>query len=181
MSPLLLVPALLTPGVAVLGLVLRAHATYPAGPLPGSIFSAKEQAILAAAANAFFPPGGPIPISGTEAGVVAYMDRYVRRMAPAKRMLIRLLLRFVEHGPWIFGPRPVRFSLLRPAEQIRVLKAMSASALYFRRLSFLSLRMLLTMAYLANEEVARRIGALPCAAPFDAADRAPLGAQEAFA
>ena len=33
--------------------------------------SAREQAIVAACADALFPPGGPIPVSGTEAGLVA--------------------------------------------------------------------------------------------------------------
>lgn len=172
-------------GLLFRGLVLG----YPPAPLAASILDAKEQAILAAAADSFFPPGGPIPLSGTEAGVVAYMDRYLRRVARPQRFLIRLLLRLIEHGPWIFGPRHARFTRLTPPERAEVLQRMSQSGLYLRRVSFLSLRVMLTMGYLANEEVARRIGALPCAAPFEppapasrrGGDRAPLSIRPAFA
>ncbi|MEO7331443.1 MAG: hypothetical protein ABI193_22905 [Minicystis sp.] len=171
---------------AALGLLLRGVLLgYPRAPLAGSILSAKEQAILAASADAFFPPGGPIPLSGTEAGVVAYMDRYVRRIGRPQRVLIRLLLRLIEHGPWIFGPRPARFTRLTPAERIEVLRRMSLSRVYFRRLSFLSLRVMLTMGYFANDQVARQIGALPCASPFEPPEppepRAPLVARPSFA
>ncbi len=191
-SPLAIaIPAL---GIATLltalALLLRGVVFgYPRAPLAGSILSAKEQAILAASADAFFPPGGPIPLSGTEAGVVAYMDRYLRRVGRSQRVLIRLLLQLIEHGPWIFGPRPARFTRLSPAERTEVLLRMSLSGVYFRRVSFLSLRVMLTMGYLANDQVARQIGALPCASPFDppapssrrSAEPAPLSTGPAFA
>ncbi len=80
--------------------------------------SRKEQAILAAAADALFPPGGPIPLSGTEAGAIPYLDAYVGRVDAGQRALMRLLFQAVEHGPWIFGPRFARFTRLDPAARI---------------------------------------------------------------
>jgi hypothetical protein len=136
---------------------------YPRPALPARVLSAKEQAILAACADALFPPGGPIPLSGTEAGLVAYTDRYVARATRPTRALLRLLFHFVEHGPWIFGPRCARFTRLGADDRRTALDRMARSPIYFRRVAFLSLRTLLTMGYLANEEVLRAIG-IPCGA-----------------
>jgi hypothetical protein len=131
---------------------------YPPAALSPAALSAKEQAIVAACADALFPPGGPIPLSGTDAGLVPYMDHSVQRLPRATALLIRLLFLFIEHGPWIFGPRLARFTRLRPEERVRALRGMATSRIYFRRVAFLSLRTMLSMGYLANEAVARRIG-----------------------
>lgn len=130
---------------------------YPDKSFTDGFLSAKEQAIVAAFADTLFPPGGPIPISGTQAGLVAYFDRYVSGLPPQQGVLIRLLLWFVEHGPWVFGPRPVRFTSLKERDRLRVMEAMRTSPIYFRRIAFLSMRTMLTMGYLAHPEVAREM------------------------
>jgi hypothetical protein len=151
----------------VLALLIRAiFLGYPRAALQGVLLSRKEQAIVSACADALFPPGGPIPVSGTEAGLVRYLDSYLGRLPRTPRILVRLLLFSVEHGPWIFGPRPARFTRLRPVERVAVLRAMARSELYFRRVSFLSLRTVLTMGYLAHPEVQRQLKIVPDSAPF---------------
>jgi hypothetical protein len=163
--------ALLLLAVAAVALVLWAargiFLGYPRSALRSVLLSRKEQAIVTACADALFPPGGPIPVSGTDAGLVGYMDTYLGRLPRVPRLLVRLLLISVEHGPWIFGPRPARFTKLRPVERIAVLRAMARSSIYFRRLSFLSLRTMMTMGYLAHPEVARRMHIEPDARPFE--------------
>ena len=128
--------------------------------------SRKEQAILAAAADAMFPPGGPIPLSGTDAGAIPYLDAYVGRVDRTQRALMRLLFQAVEHGPWLLGPRLSRFTRLGVADRIVYLRKLAKSDLYFLRIIFLSLRVMLTMAYLANDNVARRMRIEPNLAPF---------------
>jgi hypothetical protein len=174
MSPLL--PSVFILGVAgvavlvALGLLVRRiFFGYPAPSAGCTLLSRKEQAIVAACANTLFPAGGPIPLSGTEAGAVLYMDRYIGRISANQRGLIRLLLHAVEHTPWVFGPTWARFTRLSAAEQVAVLQSMSTSRIYFRRVMFLSLRVILTMGYLANDEVARRIGMVFRSTPFDVA------------
>jgi hypothetical protein len=155
---------------------------YPRASLPPSAYlSPKEQAVVAALADSLFPAGGPIPISGTEAGLVSYMDAYLRRTPPQMRLLIRLLFLFIEHGPWLFGPRRVRFTRQRPEERVASLADMAASSIYFRRVSFLSIRTMLSMGYLANPAVARRIGWVEHCAPFEVAEAASRGAKELVA
>ena len=154
---------------------------YPPGQVAGAMLSRKEQAVVAACADALFPPGGPIPVSGTEAGLVRYMDTYLRGLPPLPRLLGRLLFHSVEHGPWIFGPRPVRFTRLRPAERVAVLREMAESDLYFRRVSCISMRTMMTMGYLAHPEVARRIQIVPNATPFEPRKGSARAQREVYA
>ncbi|HVY45725.1 MAG TPA: hypothetical protein VHB21_07590 [Minicystis sp.] len=153
-------------------LVVRAVSFgYPKPAFAAKNLARKEQAIVAAVADAMFPKGGPIPLSGTEAGLVGYMDAYVGRMPNPSRLLCRLLLRLLEHGPWLFGPRRTRFTRLSQRERLAALDDMRTSSIYFRRVAFLSMRTMLTMGYLANGDVARSMR-MPLA---------PLAGEEAFA
>ncbi|WP_437941331.1 gluconate 2-dehydrogenase subunit 3 family protein [Sorangium sp. So ce341] len=156
---------------AAVGLARRASAP----GAPARALSVRERAIVAACADALFPAGGPIPLSGTEAGLVEYMERYVARTPRPLRPYMRLLLHFVELSPCVFGPRRARFTRLAQADRIAVLASMSQSCIYLRRVTFLSLRTMLSMGYLANEKVARAIGVACCPTPFErrAAARAP--------
>ena len=163
-------------------LVRAVVAGYPPAQLAdGARLSRKEQAIVAACADALFPPQGPIPLSGTDAGLVAYMDAYVRRLPRAPRILVHLLIHSMEHGPWIFGPRPARFTRLRPAERVAVLRAMATSRIYFRRVSCLSMRAMMTMGYLAHPDVARKIRIVSDTAPFDATRPVPAPTRVSYA
>ena len=153
---------------AVVLLIRGVFLGYPRGALPaGSMLSAKEQAVVAAVADALFPAEGPIPVSGTEAGLVLYMDTHTRRVPPGIRVLIHLLIAFIEHGPWLFGPKHARFTRLRPIERVEALDAMVKSSLYLRRVSFFSIRTILSMGYLANAKVAESIGFIAHISPFD--------------
>lgn len=138
---------------------------YPRRRLKTALLSAKEQAIVAACAETLFPEHGVMPLGGTQAGVVEYLDRHIAQLPNDKRRLIRLLLAFVEHSPWFFGPAR-RFSALAPKRRQAFLFAMSQSRFYFRRLCFLSLRTLLCMAYLAHPEIAARVGSTANLTPF---------------
>ncbi len=131
---------------------------YPPRSVPTGKLTRKEQAVIAACADAYFPAGGPIPISGTEAGLVAYMESYMDRLPSTTRFLSRALLLIVEHGPLFFGPRFARFTRLSPEERIASLKGMGESSIYFRRICFTSMRAMLTMGYLANPTVCRQMG-----------------------
>lgn len=129
--------------------------------------SSHEQAFVRAAADAVFPPGGALPISGTEAGAVAHVDRYVGSLSPRSRVLIRLLFFLLEHAT-LFFPAPGwngirRFSKLSPAQRVAVLDGWGRSRLAARRTVFQSLRAIVTMAYFANPGVLRAMGLAPLA------------------
>jgi hypothetical protein len=161
----MIVPIFATAAAA--GLLARGlFAGYPAQRVPDGLLDAKEQTIVAACADTLFPPGGPIPLSGTDAGLVEYMEGYFERLPSQQRVLVRLLLWFIEHGPWVFGPRPVRFTSLDEEGRLRVLESMRTSPIYFRRIAFLSIRTMLTMGYLANADVARAMNMTADPDPF---------------
>jgi len=160
-------------GVLFAALVARAlFAGYPPKLLGDSIMNQHQQALVAACADAFFPPGGPIPVSGTEAGLVAYTDGYLRRLNARGRFLLRLLFVFFELSPFVFGPRLRRFSQLALADRLTLLSQMAKSDIYFRRVAFLSMRTVLTMGYLSNARVAASMCMVMDPAPFEAK---PLG------
>lgn len=140
-------------------------AGYPKKVFEPSVLSAKEQAILSACADALFPHGGPLPLSGTEAGVLPFFDAMLRQLPKQNRLLIRALLFLLEHGPWVINRRS---RLTRQAPEVRVdtLRAWSESRHYLLRTAFIGIRALLTMAYLENHDVASRIGLLPNTDPF---------------
>ncbi|WP_437681320.1 gluconate 2-dehydrogenase subunit 3 family protein [Sorangium sp. So ce131] len=160
---------------ALAALVFAFRSRSPFSRSLGRALTAKERSIVAACADALFPPGGPIPLSGTEAGLVDYMERYVARSPRALRPYLRLLLHVVELSPLFFGPRRARFTRLCQADRIAVLAAMAQSRIYLRRVTFLSLRTVLSMGYLANEKVAVAIGVACCATPFERRAAAAAG------
>ncbi len=145
----------ITVGVAV---AARRLFGYAQPTLSDSVLNRQEQALVLTAADAFFPPGGPIPVSGREAGILRYIDGYVRRAQRMQRILMHLLFAFTELSPLMFGPRRARFTKLNLDEQRTFLHGMFASQIYFRRIAFTSLRAMMTMAYCANAEVCRTMG-----------------------
>ncbi|HEY4119526.1 MAG TPA: hypothetical protein VGM56_16775 [Byssovorax sp.] len=170
MMPLVIPLVALAIGAALALVVVRATLLgYPPPRLPDAkMLSRKEQAVIGACSDAFFPAGGPIPVSGNDAGLVAYMDDYLGRMTQASRVLVRLLFVLLEHGPWLFGPRRARFTRLAHEDRMRFLDKLRASDVYFLRVAFLSMRTMLTMGYLANADVARSMGMRLEPSPFAA-------------
>jgi len=143
----------------------RVFAGYP-GPGLGCL-APREAALVASASEAMFPTGGEIPESGPDAGIPAFLDRYVATVPPQVRLLMRLLFFLVEHATLVFpGPAPRgwrRFSALDHEQRIAVLEGWRTSRLFPRRLVFTSLRAMLTMGYFADPAVLRRIGLAPFA------------------
>jgi hypothetical protein len=136
-------------------------------PLGSAVLGPRLQTTIALAADALFPKGELFPLSGAEAGMGAYFDRYLERSQPVERLLIRLLLVFTELSPMLFGPRPLPFSRLRPDQRTAFLREAAQSRIYLRRVAFTSLRALMTMGYLASPLIAQRIGIAFNPDPFD--------------
>ena len=73
--------------VAVLALIglARIFAGYPRPARAWKVLAPREAALVAAAAEATFPAGGAIPPSGRDAGVDAYVDRWLAGMRRLRR------------------------------------------------------------------------------------------------
>lgn len=156
-------------GLAAIAMVvwaaLRIGWGFPPPPLGSRVLSRREWALVAAAADATFPAGGPVAPSGREAGIPLYVDRYVAAVPPAIRLLMRLLFFLFEHATLVF-PAPGRgglrrFSSLEASQQGAVLEAWRTSSWFPRRLVFSSLRAILTMGYFADPTVLRSLDLAP--------------------
>ena len=126
-----------------------------------------EAALLDAAAEAMYPPGGEIDCSGSEAALAGYIDRLMDASHPRIRILMHLLFHLVEHATLLF-PAPGRggrrrYSELSPEQQTRVLADWANGRWFFGRLVFTSLRALLTLGYFAHPPVLRQLRLAPLA------------------
>src|SRR5262245_7369078 len=85
----------------------RVFLGYP--PAPGfRRLARREVALLTAAGDALFPPGGALPPSASEARVAERLDDYLALVPAQLRLLMRLLLFLLEHATLVFpapGPR----------------------------------------------------------------------------
>lgn len=129
--------------------------------------SAREASFLDAAAEGMFPAGGAIPLSGLEAHLPRFADRYLGSLHPRIRLQVRLLFLFFEQVT-LFLPAPGsgghrRFSKLDLEQRIAVLKAWSDSRSSLRGLVFTALRAVLTMGYLGHPVVMRHLRLAPLA------------------
>jgi hypothetical protein len=127
--------------------------------------SAREAVFLDAAAEAMFPADGAIPLSGIDAQLPRFADRYLGCLHPRIRLQIRLLLMFFEQIPF-FLPAPGRrghrrFTRLDLEQLIAVLRAWSESSSGLRVLVFTALRAVLTMGYLGHPVALRHLRLAP--------------------
>lgn len=138
---------------------------YPPLPGPTRVLAAREWALVSAAGDAMFPRGGAIPPSASQAGVPAYVDRYVASVPARVRLLMRMLFLLVEQATLLFpapgGGGRRRFSRLSVEQQQAVLEGWRTSRLFPRRLVFTSLRAILSMGYLADPVVLNRLELAP--------------------
>lgn len=155
-------------GLAVVARGIRRVALgYPAPRFPHRRLGRGEVALLAAAAEAMYPPGGAIDCSGREADVPGYLDRLLDASHRRIRTLMHLLFFCVEHATLVF-PAPGRggrrrFSSLDAEQQVAALGAWANGRWFFQRLIFTSLRALLTLGYFASPTVMRPLRLVPLA------------------
>jgi hypothetical protein len=152
-------------GAAVGYALARVFVGYAPPPRPFKVLTRREVAVLTAAANATFPPGGAVPPSGGEADIAGYADRWLAVLHGRILLLMRMLFFLIEHATLFFpasGRRGWRrFSSLSMEQQTQVLEGWRTSRLYPRRMVFASLRAILTMGYFAHPPVLRQLRLAP--------------------
>ncbi len=129
-----------------------------------------EQQIIALAADVMFPKDGGFSLSGTEAGVPAYVEKYFGNMPPHVRRLMHILFHFIELSPLAFGPRRRVFSSLREAEQREAMNFCTKSV-YMHRVALETMRVVLTLGYMANDQIAKEMKCVPNKDPFGVGEK----------
>ena len=132
----------------------------------------REYTIVAALANTVFPPGNAIGLSGTDARVPEYIDRWLDGQGAAKAGEFRMMMMLFEHGTAAFGLRVRRFTDLDAEARERYLRRWETTRLYSRRMLAMALKSALGIAYFAYPGVQERIGVQHrCATAADARPR----------
>ena len=126
-----------------------------------AVLARREAAFLDAAAEVLFPPSEGLPLSGAEADLPGYADRYLVALPVRQRNLLRALFVLFEHATLVWpaagrgGFR--RFSSLSEGQRMDVLRAWESSGLYLRRMVLTALKAVLILGYVGHP---RSLGAL---------------------
>lgn len=148
--------------------VARLVAGYPRTEGTFGALSRREVATVAATAEALFPAGGAIEVSGVDAGIPRYVDRMLLASHPRQRTLMHLLFFLLEQGT-VFKPAPGglrgfrRFSKLALDQRMALLEGWEHSGLFVYRLAFTSLRAIFTFGYFSHPPVLRALRLAPYA------------------
>ena len=130
---------------------------YGPTPVGRDGFGRLEHACCVSMAEMMYPKReGPWPGSD-EAQVADELSRYLQRVVPGKRRLIRLLFVFTEFAA-LTRPPFRRFSRLDPDARQRMLESWERSRSPFLNLCSLSLRSLVNLAYLSHPRVLQCVG-----------------------
>lgn len=121
-------------------------------------FSPKEMAVLKAAAEAFFPAGGAIPYSATEAEVPRFLDGHFSSTDPETKNMLKMLLSAMEVAPIFFLFSFKRFSNLSIPDRQKFLLGLEKSRWFIKKFLFVGLKIPCVLAYYANEKVQKSIG-----------------------
>ena len=122
------------------------------------LLSSMEIRVLRALSDTVFPAASAVPLSGTEAGIPEYMDRYVDSLPVPYRHLIRVLFFLFEGASVVFSGKIRWFTALPEDSRKAYLEGWESSRFYARRMSVQGLKTLLCIAYLADARVRKSIG-----------------------
>ena len=138
---------------------------YPKPSGPDRLLARREVAFLDAAAEAMFPPGGAIPLSGRDADLPGYAESFLASLPPQLRLQVRAMFTLFEQATIFFPAKGRggfrRFSALSPEQRVDSLERWSQSRFFLRRLAFTALRAVLTMGYLGHPVAMRSVGLAP--------------------
>ncbi len=145
--------------------VWRLFLGYPKPRTSHRLLARREAAFLDAAAEATFPPGGAIPLSGRDADLPGYAEGFLLSLPGRLRLQVRAMFMLFVQATIFFPARGPggrrRFSALSPAQRIEALESWSQSRFFPRRLAFTALRAVLTMGYLGHPVAMRSVGLAP--------------------
>ncbi len=148
----------LVPVVGLVVLLARLLWMYP--PLEREFKHIKPHtaAFIVAAGDTLFPADAAIPVSGRDADVLGYMDKWFDKLPKQQRNLMKLLFLALEQAPLIFAFKLSRFSALDHEARIKYLEGWEGSRIYLRRSLLIALRTVFSLAFLDHPDVHEALG-----------------------
>ena len=149
-------------GFGVLFLLRRVLAGYPPVARGFVVLARREVAFLETAAETIFPPSPDLPLSGGEADMPGYADRYLAALPGRQRGLVRALFPLFEHATLVWPARGRggrrRFSALRPEQRMDALRGWESSRFSLRRMCLTALKAILILGYVGHPETLAALG-----------------------
>lgn len=139
-------------------LFLTSCALYPAPEKELLFFSSKEFACLNAVCDALIPHDTENLPKPSEAGAVYSIEKLLVWIPEENQKQIKLLLNALEHAPFVFLFSRKPFSLQPLENQRKILSSLENSFLFFGRLAFQTLKMLVMMGYYTRDAAWKAIG-----------------------
>ena len=145
----------------------RGVAGYPPPPAGLGLLHRGEAAFIQSVAEALFPSGSALAVSGLDAQLPASIDRHLAALPRAQRWQIRALFALVEHLTlFVPGDEPggrKRFSSLTVTSRVAVLDRLQHHPRSLLRLLFTALRSVFVLGYLGHPANLNRLGLAPFA------------------
>mgnify|MGYP000276839356 CR=1 FL=1 len=118
----------------------------------------RVERVIDAMGMTLFPPGGAIPFSAEDVELTDYMVGLLGKIDPVKSDLLTVLFLVYEYAiPKLYG-KMERFSDLPEHVQLDLMEKLHECPFYILRLLTVSVRMLFTFGYTADERVLEDIG-----------------------
>lgn len=146
------------PLVLAAAVVARLFAGYPAPEREFKHLSRWSHSFLRTAGESMFPAGGALPPSSEEVDLVGYLDSWLGAIPKQQRLLMNLLFMLLEQAPLVFGPHLSRCSKLSDEQRTAYFEKWDRSGIYFVRAMLVSLRMVLSFAFLDHPKVQEALG-----------------------
>ena len=119
--------------------------------------SGTEALVLEALVDALLPVGGAFALGARDTPAVSDLRAYFCRMLPGGPMTLALLLRALNYGPLLFGPRPVRFLRLSADERQRYLAGFERARFAPRRQLIAALKLVTMLHFYDYPQVQQAI------------------------
>jgi len=143
----------------------RGYSGYPPAPAGLAKLHAGEAAFIEAVGEVLFPAGAGLALSGIDAQLPHYIDRYLGSLPRTQRFQIRALFAFVEHLTLVLpGDEPSgrrRFSSLTAASRVAFLERLADHPNGLLRLLFSALRSVFVLGYLGHPAILHGLGLSP--------------------
>lgn len=122
------------------------------------MLSAREAEIADSIADAMFPGDHLGMPNGTEVGVVATFDRYLKAIDPLKANLLRLLLHAIDEMAIFSGLSMTPFRRRSRRERREILNSWDDSRLNARKEAFMGVKVIMSMGYCESPRVIEAAG-----------------------
>ena len=123
------------------------------------VLTQSEARLISAIGQTLFPRDGEMSSDSVDAGVVAYIDRYLSELSLWDQIRLRGMFQLFELGITVMDLNPTkRFTTSFADERVEYLRWWEQSEIYAQRMIFAGLRSVFLLAYFGSSDVSAEFG-----------------------